>query len=93
MNDIMIFMQNLFQPLDSIVVRATYDAVDLFMSQLPEPNGNNLRCSGKAMSSKLTNRTFSLRTGMTFIDEEGVREMDCVVYRFSSSKQSLEVRH
>ncbi|GAU88946.1 hypothetical protein RvY_01552-2 [Ramazzottius varieornatus] len=48
-------------------------------------------CSGRNLALKATNRTFSLRTGVSFIDENGVRQLDTAVYRFSLTTNSMQV--
>ncbi|GAU88944.1 hypothetical protein RvY_01552-4 [Ramazzottius varieornatus] len=81
------------QPLDAVVVRATYDSVDFFMRLLNTSmdTDGKFTCSGRNLALKATNRTFSLRTGVSFIDENGVRQLDTAVYRFSLTTNSMQV--
>ncbi|XP_055348094.1 atrial natriuretic peptide receptor 1-like [Paramacrobiotus metropolitanus] len=73
------------QPLDNFSVRATYDSIELFAklmneTQHADPQAN--RCNGSLLAMRMSNRSFNLQTGESYITTDGTRNLDLDIYGY-----------
>ncbi|OQV17624.1 hypothetical protein BV898_08249 [Hypsibius exemplaris] len=95
-------LQTGLQPLDVYLIRETYNSVRLFAALVndsldSQPWDNNTIhsadsvCGGGRLRSLMTNRTFRFPSGPVFIDANGYRHTDLLLYTFHPKTLSFQV--
>jgi ABC-type branched-subunit amino acid transport system substrate-binding protein len=81
--------------LDSFVVQASYDIVDILAAtineavKVKEPGSS---WSGQELAQKMSNRTFlGLTTGDVYISSTGERYLDLDVFGFATNTNTMQV--
>ncbi|XP_055332184.1 atrial natriuretic peptide receptor 1-like [Paramacrobiotus metropolitanus] len=82
-----------FMPLDVYSVKATYDAVELFVRLAVDSNttsANGYSCGGLDLFNKAVNRSFDLTSGRVIIDHKGNSLLDADILVYESRTRTMQ---
>lgn len=82
-----------FQFMDSTAIRSAYSSVELFTFAVNKTLATQPKfsCDGAKFASLLRNRSINLTIGETWIDKDGIGEVDLNVMGFDERAKKLKV--